>query len=500
MQQVQQRELPERISWARAMIFAVGFFFLAAILIGQLPGYIYNSMTAASLDGLERGLFDLGLVFLGGFVVVMVIVMLFDPKPIIPPITFTGLGAILAVVGLALSVWATSTGCTPQVHTCNQYFPSANMSWNPILGGQFLWFQANTFDLTALGLVVLGVGLAMIFYSVLAMREQTNPDRRDLGTTPAIRGMIIGATALLVLFLIIYTYINDQGLAAQLFPKNPFFGLKLVDLIASIILGVALLLALGAFALRLHYLMRPVRKRVMAPLYLVGALGLAQTGAVLLLAWIVVYPLLAWIHTWSFIGLNDYLTVCSKPNDIPGGCTFSQQSGYIIDTVVTSNFFFVLMAAVWAWKSHRNLVVIGSVVSTAVIAAATLLIHVNLDQLLVAMMLTIGMLILAVVWTSVARREFAVIGENKLGCVGQWLVVGTCLFIYLGSFAFFSLASWPPETEPNVPFIGGLQIPPPTVVGQAPPIPQADAVVMVAIMGILAAIQFYFLIRNRYKV
>jgi hypothetical protein len=135
-----------------------------------------------------------------------------------------------------------------------------------------------------------------------------------------------------------------------------------------------------------------------------------------------------------------------------------------------------------------------------VIAGATLLIHVNLSQLLVAMMLTIGMLILAAVWTSVARREFAVIGENNLGCVGQWLVMGTCLFIYLASFAFFSLSSWPPETEPNIPFVNGLSIPAPTVVGQAPSIPAPDAVVMVVLMGLLAGIQFYFLIRNRYKV
>ncbi|MBA2682492.1 MAG: hypothetical protein H0U76_29380, partial [Ktedonobacteraceae bacterium] len=47
MQRVQAREVPERISWARAMIFGVGFFFIAAILIGQLPSYISLQMTAA---------------------------------------------------------------------------------------------------------------------------------------------------------------------------------------------------------------------------------------------------------------------------------------------------------------------------------------------------------------------------------------------------------------------------------------------------------------------
>ncbi|HET7639404.1 MAG TPA: hypothetical protein VFK47_11765, partial [Ktedonobacteraceae bacterium] len=81
MQQVQQREIPERISWARAMIFGVGFFFIAAILVGQLPGYIFLQMTAASLVGLEQGSIALAAACLGGFLVIQAIVMLFDPKP-----------------------------------------------------------------------------------------------------------------------------------------------------------------------------------------------------------------------------------------------------------------------------------------------------------------------------------------------------------------------------------------------------------------------------------
>ena len=53
MQQAQQREIPERMSWARAMIFGVGFFFLSAILVGQLPSFIFNLMTN-SMVGLEQ--------------------------------------------------------------------------------------------------------------------------------------------------------------------------------------------------------------------------------------------------------------------------------------------------------------------------------------------------------------------------------------------------------------------------------------------------------------
>jgi hypothetical protein len=198
--------------------------------------------------------------------------------------------------------------------------------------------------------------------------------------------------------------------------------------------------------------------------------------------------------------LGDYLTVCARKAAIPSSCAFSQEGGYIIDAILTTNFFALLMGAVWAWKSHRNLVVIASVVTTAVIAGATLLIHTAPGQLLVAMMLAAGMLILAAVWTTVARREFAVVGENNLGCLGQWLVVGTCFFVYLGAFAFFSTPTFP-EVETNIPFVGGLGVAPlPATAGGVPPIVAPDAMVVVVLMGILAAVQFYFLTRNRYKV
>src|SRR5947209_1612826 len=119
MQQVQQREMPERISWARAMIFGVGFFFIAAILMGQLPGYIFLEMTASSLEGLETASLALGVLCLAAFLVILVIVTLFDPKPLVPPIIFTIIGVPLAIIGVALMLLATMTRCTPQQQTCN---------------------------------------------------------------------------------------------------------------------------------------------------------------------------------------------------------------------------------------------------------------------------------------------------------------------------------------------------------------------------------------------
>src|SRR5260370_39096604 len=97
MQQAQQRSngtgapvQAERISWARAMIFAVGFFFLGALLIGQLPSYIFDQMTASSLVGLDQGSPALAAICLAGFIVIQAVVMLFDPKPLVPPAAIGG--------------------------------------------------------------------------------------------------------------------------------------------------------------------------------------------------------------------------------------------------------------------------------------------------------------------------------------------------------------------------------------------------------------------------
>src|SRR5205085_8181638 len=244
-----QREQSERISWARAMIFAVGFFFLAAILIGQLPGYIYLQMTASTLIGLEQASLALAVLCLAGFVVIQVVVMLFDPKPVVPPIVFMVLGGPIAIGGLALMLWATWTN--------NQYFPQSGVHWNSVLGGAVLWFPAQVVDFVMLGSVILGVGVALVFYGQLARREARNPaDRSDRGTTPAIRAMLAIAVVLLGLFLVFYTFVNDQGLAYRINAQDPHTTQLIIDTGINAFLGLAIFCTLGAFALRLHYLMR----------------------------------------------------------------------------------------------------------------------------------------------------------------------------------------------------------------------------------------------------
>ncbi|HZU68278.1 MAG TPA: hypothetical protein VFA09_13465 [Ktedonobacteraceae bacterium] len=495
MQQATQREVPDRISWSRAMIFGVGFFFIAALLIGQIPSYINLEMTSSSLTGFEQGVLALGVICIAAFVIVQVIVMLFDPKPLIPPIIFTGLGVILGVLGLLLLLWASYTG--------NQYFPHTNVFWNPVLGGNVLWLEPAAIDLVMIGTVIMAVGVGMVFYSMLALRELRNPDRSDPGTTRTIRTLLIVGSVLLVAFMFFYTFVTDQSLAPMIYPQcpyainaakgcpGPFTGLAIIDTILNVILGAAIFCTLGAFALRLHYLMRPVRKRTMSNLYITGIV-VAQVGAVCLLAWFVIYPLITWIHSWTFIGLGSYLTVCGKPSAVPQSCGFSQQAGYIIDAVITMNNFVLLIAAVAFWKTRRNLVVIAGVTTAALLALATLVTHMHPDELLIAMLVSGGSLILAVIWTSVARREFAVVGENNLGCLGQWLVIGTCLLIYLTAFAFFSIPGFR-ETNPNIPFVPGAGL-------NAGITNSINAVLVIIITGVLTAVQFYFLTRNRYKI
>jgi hypothetical protein len=497
MQQSQPRDAGERISWARALIFAVGFFFLAALLVGQIPSYINAEMTSSSLIGMEQSLIALACVCLGGFLVVQAVVMLFDPKPVVPPAIFSVLGFIFLVVGVFLILWATVTG--------NQDVPAIGVSWNSIWGGTILWFPPGSFDVVDVGATLVFVGLAWLFYSILASREQRDPDRRDLGTTRGIRALIITGTVMLIVFMFFFAFVSPNGLAQVVDPACPeavtaacgwSTGLFWVNTAYNLFLVIAIFCTIGAFALRLHYLMRPVRKSTMNVFYIIGV-NLAPIGVICLVAWFALYPFVFWLH--SLPGLGSYFILCARVSAIPLSCAFTGNGGNLVGAIVSVNSFALLMGAVWAWKTKRNLVVIGSLTLVVVLALSTLLTHIEYDpastsadayQATVALMLCAAALILATVWTSVARREFAVVGEKPLGCLGMWLVVGTCLFAYIAAFAFFSIPGFH-DTETNIPFTPGA------LIGSGS---QLDALVVVTITGILAAIHFYFLVRNRYRV
>src|SRR5260221_9125637 len=80
------------------------------------------------------------------------------------------------------------------------------------------------------------------------------------------------------------------------------------------------------------------------------------------------------------MGLGSYLTLCARQTAIPASCSFTQQAGYIIDAVVTTNFFILLIAAVFVWRKKRNLVIVSSITITAGLALAKLVVDIHPDE------------------------------------------------------------------------------------------------------------------------
>src|SRR5260370_4610439 len=96
------REHERPMSWARAILIATGFFFVTAILTGQLPGYVFTTSTLSTLAQFEQGMLNLGLLAVGIGVLCFAISFLYDPKPLIPWILFPVLGLGPPVAGLFL--------------------------------------------------------------------------------------------------------------------------------------------------------------------------------------------------------------------------------------------------------------------------------------------------------------------------------------------------------------------------------------------------------------
>src|SRR5260370_14877382 len=148
------REHERPMSWARAISIATGFFFVTAILTGQLPGYVFTTSTLSTLAQFEQGMLDLALLAIGIGVLCFEISFLYDPKPLIPWILFAVLGLGATAVGLFL-VYMVSLG-QPGTTIFRQpgwpeFLPSAN--W-PTPGQSYLfhpaWFHLNTIHLPPL--------------------------------------------------------------------------------------------------------------------------------------------------------------------------------------------------------------------------------------------------------------------------------------------------------------------------------------------------------------
>src|SRR5215468_1187114 len=94
------REHEKPMSWPRAILLAVGFFFVTAILLGQLPSYVYTVSTLSTLQLFEQGFLTLGMLALGLGLICFEVVWLYDVKPLLPWPLFAALGAVIAAAGV----------------------------------------------------------------------------------------------------------------------------------------------------------------------------------------------------------------------------------------------------------------------------------------------------------------------------------------------------------------------------------------------------------------
>src|SRR5579862_2980116 len=284
-----QREHEQPMSWARAVLIAVGFFFIAAILVAQVPGYFFNISTNAKLALMEQGFLALGLLSIGLGAIAFEIVYLYDPKPLIPWPLFGLLGAGITAVGgffiyqVVGGVWheflpdATTrlikvNGKQTAVTT---YWPNPHQNYlfNPI------WFQPQGIDLLAIGEIGLFIGLGMLVIAVLnpfVLSGRLN----GLARTVITRICITASLAILAAWLTIYTF-APAALSPQDYVKGA---------IGNVLLFTALGLALFALLVWLLPTMVNARAQFMPGVYLHGVVGLAgNIGIPLLVIWAVVY-------------------------------------------------------------------------------------------------------------------------------------------------------------------------------------------------------------------
>jgi hypothetical protein len=420
MQQLRTQEQPEqRMSWARAIVLAAGLFFVAMILTSQFPGYTYTVFTGARLTKFEQGMLDVSLVSLGLAILLMTVLFLFDPKPVIPPALVAFGGAVLTAAGLIGLILIAISG--------HQYLPDSP-DFPAGTGGTLfgsIWLQAQSIDLEAVSMIVMGTGFGVLVYALLAWagfrKGLTGLARDFLAWTAAIISAI-----LMVLYVVLYTFQGENILGMGSGPAQ---------LLSNIVLGAAILLAFGAVQIWFLPVMIAERRRYMPAAYLIVFFGLLPMFAIFLVLFLAGYPLVYWIHSWD---TTNFLTVCAVKTDVPATCTYTQYSGYILTTIINGQFFAAGLAAIYFWRSNRPAVILSMVVSFLFTAFSAVVIHTD-TQLRVALFIGTAVLLVTLVWTYSTRHEYASVAATQLGCTGQWLVLGTIILVYLAGFAFLSL-------------------------------------------------------------
>jgi hypothetical protein len=482
------REHEKPMSWARAVLIATGFFFITAILIGQLPSYFYTTSTLSTLARWEQGTLDLALLAIGIGLLCFEISFLYDPKPLIPWPLFALVGAGLAAIGTYIDwqVFIGISGINPITKQpgWREFLPDAFQSngqltyWpNPSQNYLFhpAWFQVGSIDLSAIGMIAIVIGIGMLGFAVLnplVLSGRLLGPLRDL----LVRFSMGLALVILALYLTIYTFWPTvfQPDAASDSEQGPF---------GNVMLFGAMCLALFALQVWLLPVMTANRQRFMPAVYLHGVVGLiGAVGLPLLLIWLLTYPVVNLVHG---VDTTQFWVLCSKKSAIPESCTFTPFTGYIIAAIVASLTLGLLFAGLFFWSTRRDTIVLGGTIGLIYLALAVTVIHLDDPvQKPLGLIIATSIIVLAFAWTWGTQREFAPTSPQQLGCVGQWLVLGTLLLVYLFGFAVFSLPNFF-EIEALALFYkpgrGGLH----------------DAFWALLLMGGLAALQFTLLVRRK---
>jgi hypothetical protein len=419
------REHEQPMSWARALVLATGFFFLAAILVAQVPGYFYTVSTLGTLSRFEQGTLDLGLLAVGFGLICLEIAFLYDPRPLLPPALFALAGAAIAAAGGFLLV---------QVY--NQTFPALLPTASQ---GYFLdriWFQPGSVDLRSVGMIGLLIGGGMFLFAVLCRPVLA-------GRLSGARGRLISrlcmavAVAILAVYLTILTFSPNTILGS---------GTKAVPLgtdgaAGNVLLFIALAAVLVATAVWLMPVMVARRQQFMPAVYLHGVVGLLGTvGVPLLIVWAAIYPLMFEIQQ---VDTTQFLVQCGQKALLPGSCTFTPYSGYVIVALVLGLTFTLFALALYFWGTRRNTVLLGATIGIIYVGLAGTIVHVDDPvQLPIGLIVATAIAILAFAFVWASQNEFAADRAEALGCTGQWLVLGTGLLIYLAGFTFFSIPNF----------------------------------------------------------
>ncbi len=438
------REHEKPMSWARAIAIATGFFFVAGLFLGQVPSYVYTVATLSTMTLLEQGFLSLGLLALGMGLISLEISFLYDPRPLIPWPLFALVGAGIAAVGafLLLMVYVSPHATIPGLGISGwpQAIPDTGYLLAPI------WLQAGSIDLAGVGLAALITGLGMFTFAVLnpwVLSGRAFGPTRDL----AVRFLLGLAIVLAGLYFSIVTF-APVAFAPQFVIVNPQAQPPTTTItgapyaFGNILLFLALCAALLALVVWLLPVMTANRQQFMPAVYFHGVISLIGLVAVpLLLVWLLVYPILYGIHQ---IDPGEVWVQCALKTSIPASCSFTQFTGYIICAAVFGGLFTFLIAGIYFWSTRRNTVVLGATYAIVFLGLAFVVIHTSYQSTLPlqvpsSLLVAVGIIVLALIFTWASQREFAPTRVQQLGCTGQWLVFGTLLLIFLFGYALFSV-------------------------------------------------------------